>query len=332
MCYMWSRRDYQESPPQRFCVFFLPQWRRKASMTATVQLVCSQADTYTVLYIGQSVTYAYVTMYSLVYITLVRHNTIFLFPFIVSPLIVLFPLLLYWCGAFVIVFLCLNCLKASKKGAFFWTVMRIWPLHPDGKPQLCHWLLTSVTAAMLFLILNDILTENNFKAWTFVKNPFTSNSSTWNRLHPPSPWRASKAERLQCFIQSVMCYCCRLEVRQPSGRGSLSEDVIPEEVSPSSQRCGWARVWGGGWEGPLTATPPCHPAPHRSRSPSRGSEEGSTVSWTSAAQRHWQACLSWLMLGEKVNAFHSFIFYSSFLLYSGLQGSAETYHSCHIAS
>lgn len=49
-------------------------------------------------------------------------------------------------------------------------------------------------------------------------------------------------------------------------------DVILAEVSPSSQSCGLVHVWGGGWEGPLTATPPCLPAPHRSRSPGRGSK------------------------------------------------------------
>lgn len=50
-------------------------------------------------------------------------------------------------------------------------------------------------------------------------------------------------------------------------------DVILAEASPSSQSCGLVRVWGGGWEGPLTATPPCLPAPRRSRSPGRGSED-----------------------------------------------------------
>ena len=57
-------------------------------------------------------------------------------------------------------------------------------------------------------------------------------------------------------------------------------DVILAEGSPSSQKSGLVHVWGGGWEGPLTATPPCPPAPHRSRSPGRGSEEEEfTVRW-----------------------------------------------------
>lgn len=49
--------------------------------------------------------------------------------------------------------------------------------------------------------------------------------------------------------------------------------VILAGASPSSQSCGLAHVWGGGWEGPLTATPPCPPAPRRSKSPGKGSEE-----------------------------------------------------------
>lgn len=53
----------------------------------------------------------------------------------------------------------------------------------------------------------------------------------------------------------------------------IRQDVIPAEVSPSSQSCGLVRAWGGGWEGPLTARPPCLPAPHRSRSPGRGSKD-----------------------------------------------------------
>lgn len=90
---------------------------------------------------------------------------------------------------------------------------------------------TSVTAAMLFLLLNDILTvktdENNFKSWTFVKTRSPVIHQLLSLLPPEIPFlhhpaRASKAERLQCFIQSVMCYCCRLGVRQASG-GVLSE-------------------------------------------------------------------------------------------------------------
>lgn len=67
---------------------------------------------------------------------LVPLNIHFLFPFIVSPLIVLFPLLLNWCDAFMIV-LSINCLKTAKKGFFFYSNENIIQM---AKQQLCHWL------------------------------------------------------------------------------------------------------------------------------------------------------------------------------------------------
>lgn len=123
--------------------------------------------------------------------------------------------------------------------------MKILPHHPDDKPQLCHWLPDLPYCCCAISILNDILTikkknddENNFKAWTFAKNPFASYSLSdvspsarnplppppgilfllrQNPLPPPPPCRASKAERLQCFIQSVVCCCCLPGARQASG-------------------------------------------------------------------------------------------------------------------
>lgn len=61
------------------------------------------------------------------------------------------------------------------------------------------------------------------------------------------------------------------------GRSLDQEDVTLAEVPPSSQSCGLVHVWGGGWEGPPTATPQCLPAPHRSRSPGRGSKDQAEV-------------------------------------------------------
>lgn len=91
--------------------------------------------------------------------------------------------------------------------------------------------------------------------------------------HPAEPQK----QKGYSVLFSLWCVAAAFRERGRLQVGFARPDVIPEEASPSSRRCGWARAWGGGWEGPLTATPPCRPAPRRSRSPSRGSEEGSTA-------------------------------------------------------
>lgn len=51
------------------------------------------------------------------------------------------------------------------------------------------------------------------------------------------------------------------------------QSVTPAEVPPSNQRCGLVHGWGAEWVGPPSATPLCHPAPHRHKSLSTESED-----------------------------------------------------------
>lgn len=75
-----------------------------------------------------------------------------------------------------------------------------------------------------------------------------------------------------------------------AGQSSDQADVILVGASPSSQSCGLVHVWGGGWEGRLTATPPCPPAPHRSRSPGTGSKGQAQESVVSSSRKWHMLC------------------------------------------
>lgn len=167
--------------------------------------------------------------------------------------------------------------------------MKILPHHPDDKPQLCHWLPNLPCCCYAILILNDILTikkrnddENNFKAWAFVEKPVRQLFTIWRLLLRQESSSSSAtlpsliSRKVYSGLFSLWCVTAAFRERGRFQVGLAQPGVIPEEASPSSQRCGWARAWVGGWAGPLTATPPCRPAPRRSRSPSRGSEEVST--------------------------------------------------------
>lgn len=106
---------------------------------------------------------------------------------------------------------------------------------------------------------------------------FSSSGRKPPHLSPLSPTSESR-KVTACFFFLFSMWCFTAVFGKAAGSvwvGSVHRDVIPEEVSPSSQMCGSVHVWGGGWEGPPTATPLCPPAPRRSRSPSRGSEEWS---------------------------------------------------------
>ena len=112
-----------------------------------------------------------------------------------------------------------------------------------------------------------------------------SSSSGGGASSPVAAWPSSCVERL---TEKRFQYregggggrCCPREDSTIRVRWSSDQtDVNLAGASPSSRSCGLVRGWGGGWEGPLAATPPCLPAPHRSRSPGRGSEDPAEQRW-----------------------------------------------------